>query len=166
MRFVGFGRISQTAPPGLRTHASCREKDEQHIMNAQTFSSEELHRRTLERRAIEAAIWGMPIVSMHAMREAFFRDAKAKYNDIVSGRSRRIGRTRRPRLTPRLAMSISISTRNRMARSCLKFRQRSGPGCSAHCWMRGKCLSPTSGRLARTKAKVASTGSVAKFRKG
>jgi len=52
-------------------------------MNAQTFSSEELHRRTLERRAVEAAIWGMPIVSVHAMREAFFRDAKAKYNDIV-----------------------------------------------------------------------------------
>ena len=52
-------------------------------MNAQTFSSEELRRRTLERRAVEAAIWGMPIVSVHAMREAFFRDAKAKYNDIV-----------------------------------------------------------------------------------
>lgn len=52
-------------------------------MNAQTFSSEELRCRTLERRAVEAAIWGMPIVSVHAMREAFFRDAKAKYNDIV-----------------------------------------------------------------------------------
>ena len=52
-------------------------------MNAQTFSSEELRRRTLERRAVDAAIWGMPIVSVHAMREAFFRDAKAKYNDIV-----------------------------------------------------------------------------------
>ena len=52
-------------------------------MNAQTFNSEELHRRTLERRAVEAAIWGMPIVSVHAMREAFFRDAKANYNDIV-----------------------------------------------------------------------------------
>jgi hypothetical protein len=36
-------------------------KDENNIMNAQTFSSEELHRRTLERRAIEAAIWGVPI---------------------------------------------------------------------------------------------------------
>jgi hypothetical protein len=52
-------------------------------MNAQTFSSEDLHRRTLERRAVEAAIWGMPIVSVHAMREAFFHGAKAKYNDIV-----------------------------------------------------------------------------------
>jgi hypothetical protein len=43
----------------------------------------ELNRRTLEQRAITAAIWGMPIVSVKAMRQAFFRDAKANYNDIV-----------------------------------------------------------------------------------
>jgi hypothetical protein len=36
-----------------------------------------------ERRAIEAAIWGMPIVSFDAMREAFFRDAGARYGDVV-----------------------------------------------------------------------------------
>ncbi len=46
-------------------------------------SSREDHRRTLEQRAITAAIWGMPIVSVNAMRQAFFRDAKANYNDIV-----------------------------------------------------------------------------------
>ena len=39
-------------------------------MNAQTFSSEELRRRTLERRAVEAVIWGMPIVSVHATSDA------------------------------------------------------------------------------------------------
>lgn len=50
---------------------------------AQTPSPEELSRRTLEQRAITAAIWGMPIVSANAMRQAFFRDAKANYNDIV-----------------------------------------------------------------------------------
>lgn len=33
--------------------------------------------------AAEAAVWGMPIVSVDAMREAFFRDAGAAYNDIV-----------------------------------------------------------------------------------
>jgi hypothetical protein len=33
--------------------------------------------------AVQAAIWGMPIVSMDAMRQAFFRDAHARYNDIV-----------------------------------------------------------------------------------
>jgi hypothetical protein len=36
-----------------------------------------------QRRAIEAAIWGMPIVAMDAMRQAFLRDADASYNDIV-----------------------------------------------------------------------------------
>jgi hypothetical protein len=46
-------------------------------------SSDEQNRRTLERRAVEAAIWGMPIVSFDAMRQAFFRDAKANYNDIM-----------------------------------------------------------------------------------
>jgi hypothetical protein len=46
-------------------------------------SSREDNRRTLEQRAVTAAIWGMPIVSVNAMRQAFFRDAKANYNDIV-----------------------------------------------------------------------------------
>jgi hypothetical protein len=32
---------------------------------------------------VTAAIWGMPIVSVNAMRQAFFRDAKANYNDVV-----------------------------------------------------------------------------------
>jgi hypothetical protein len=43
----------------------------------------ELNRQTLEQRAVTAAIWGMPIVSVDAMRQAFFRDAKANYNDVV-----------------------------------------------------------------------------------
>lgn len=33
--------------------------------------------------AVKAALWGTPIVSVDAMRQAFFRDAGAKYNDIV-----------------------------------------------------------------------------------
>jgi hypothetical protein len=40
-------------------------------------------RRTVQRRAIEAAIWGMPLVSFDAMRQGYFRDAGAKYNDII-----------------------------------------------------------------------------------
>lgn len=36
-----------------------------------------------ERRAIDVALWGMPIVSFDAMREAYFRDAGAAYNDLV-----------------------------------------------------------------------------------
>src|SRR6185436_8743328 len=42
-----------------------------------------LAKRAVERRAVEAALWGMPLVGMEAMREAFFRDARANYNDIV-----------------------------------------------------------------------------------
>src|SRR6478736_751116 len=48
----------------------------------QNFSSEDLARRTIERRAVEAAIWGMPLVNTDAMRQAYFRDVGAKYNDI------------------------------------------------------------------------------------
>ena len=48
-----------------------------------TLTVEEVNRRALERRAVEAIIWGMPIVSVEAMRQAFFRDAGAHYGDIV-----------------------------------------------------------------------------------
>src|SRR5262249_18513496 len=50
---------------------------------AQTSRPEDLNRQALQQRAIDAAIWGMTIVSVNAMRRAFFRDAKANYNDIV-----------------------------------------------------------------------------------
>jgi hypothetical protein len=49
---------------------------------AQNYSADDLARRTIERRAVEAAIWGMPLVNTDAMRQAYFRDAGAKYNDI------------------------------------------------------------------------------------
>jgi hypothetical protein len=38
--------------------------------HAVAFSSKDLTQRTIERRAVEAAIWGMPIVSFDAMRQA------------------------------------------------------------------------------------------------
>jgi hypothetical protein len=49
---------------------------------AQKFSTEDLARRAIERRAVEAVIWGMPLVNTDAMRQAYFRDVGAKYNDI------------------------------------------------------------------------------------
>ena len=52
------------------------------LAQTQDFSSEDLARRTIERRAVEAAIWGMPLVNTDAMRRAYFRDVGAKYNDI------------------------------------------------------------------------------------
>src|SRR3954447_19074025 len=51
--------------------------------HAKDLSSDELQRRTLERRAFDAAIWGVPIVSFDVMRQAYFRDAKASYGDIM-----------------------------------------------------------------------------------
>jgi hypothetical protein len=52
------------------------------VAHAQSYSAHELNRRTVERRAVEAAIWGMPLVNTDAMRQAYFRDVDAKYNDI------------------------------------------------------------------------------------
>ena len=60
-------------------------------VQAGIFSSQELTRRTTERRAVEAAIWGMPIVNFDAMRQAFFRDAKAMYGDIMFWSKREAG---------------------------------------------------------------------------
>lgn len=48
-----------------------------------TVSAEDLARRAIERRAVEAAIWGMPLVNFDAMRQAYFRDAGAQYNDVM-----------------------------------------------------------------------------------
>ena len=48
---------------------------------AQNFSAGDLARRAIERRAVEPAIWGMPIVSVDAMRNGFFQNG-AKYGDI------------------------------------------------------------------------------------
>jgi hypothetical protein len=50
---------------------------------APEFNAAELAERVRQRRAVEAAIWGMPIVSVDAMRQAYFRDAGSEYNDIV-----------------------------------------------------------------------------------
>ena len=46
-------------------------------------SSQELAGQTVYRRALDAVIWGVPLVSEDAMRQAYFRDAKANYNDII-----------------------------------------------------------------------------------
>jgi hypothetical protein len=50
---------------------------------AQTSTPRMPNGQNLEQRAVTAAIWGVPIVSVNAMRQAFFRDAKANYNDVV-----------------------------------------------------------------------------------
>ncbi len=47
------------------------------------MTSQELNRRYVERRAFDAVIWGVPAVSLDMMRQAYFRDGKAQYNDLI-----------------------------------------------------------------------------------
>jgi hypothetical protein len=49
---------------------------------AQTFTSDELARRTIERRAVEAVIWGMPAVNTELMRQEMLK-AGGKDNQVV-----------------------------------------------------------------------------------
>src|SRR5215471_17541991 len=53
------------------------------LARAQTLSPDQLAQHTLQRRAVEVAVWGMPIVAIDAIRQGFLRDMKASYNDIV-----------------------------------------------------------------------------------
>jgi len=50
---------------------------------AQEFSSEDLARRTVERRAVEAVIWGMPAVNYDLMYQAAVRGAKGGFNQVI-----------------------------------------------------------------------------------
>jgi hypothetical protein len=47
------------------------------------LTSAKLHQRTVERRAVDAVIWGLPLVGEDSCKQAAFRDGKATYNDIV-----------------------------------------------------------------------------------
>jgi hypothetical protein len=50
---------------------------------AQSFSPEDLARRTVERRAVEAAIWGMPAVNTELMLQEMLTKTNGKVNQIV-----------------------------------------------------------------------------------
>ena len=47
------------------------------------YTPQDLASRTIYRRAVDAVIWGAPAVTMDMMRQAYFRDGGAKYNDII-----------------------------------------------------------------------------------
>ena len=51
--------------------------------SAQDLSPAALRERMVERRAVDAVIWGLPLVGEYAVKQAAFRDGKANYNDIV-----------------------------------------------------------------------------------
>jgi len=50
---------------------------------AQNFSAEDLARRAIERRAVEAVIWGMPAVNTDLMLQEMLTKTSAKVNQIV-----------------------------------------------------------------------------------
>ncbi len=52
-------------------------------VRAETLTPEDLTSRMVYRRAVDAVIWGLPLVGEDTVKQAAFRDGKAKYNDIV-----------------------------------------------------------------------------------
>ena len=48
---------------------------------AQNYSADE--RRTVDRRAVEAVIWGMPAVNYDLMYQAMVRETKGAFNQVV-----------------------------------------------------------------------------------
>ena len=53
------------------------------LKSMKKFSSTELAENTLRRRAVEATIWGIPAVSMAAVRASLKRDLNADYGDVI-----------------------------------------------------------------------------------
>jgi|SRR6516162_1794221 hypothetical protein len=85
--------------------------------HAQNFSAEDLARRTIERRAVEAVIWGMAAVNTDLMLQEMLGKTTGKVNQIVYW-----GRPldwRNQTLTPKPDASTSwrSSTRRMSARS-------------------------------------------------
>ena len=50
---------------------------------AQNFSADELSRRNIERRGVEAMIWGMPAVNTDLMLQEMLSKTSARVNEIV-----------------------------------------------------------------------------------
>src|SRR5499433_3572907 len=52
-------------------------------VHAQDFSSNELPRRAIQRRAVEAVIWGMPAVNTDLMLQEMLTKTPGKVNQII-----------------------------------------------------------------------------------
>ena len=51
--------------------------------SANAYTSEDLNSQIVYRRAVDAVIWGLPLVGEDAVKQAAFRDGTANFNDIV-----------------------------------------------------------------------------------
>jgi hypothetical protein len=52
-------------------------------VQAQDFSADELERRAIERRAVEAVIWGMPVVNYDLMLQEMLTKTEGKVNQVI-----------------------------------------------------------------------------------
>jgi hypothetical protein len=52
-------------------------------VQAQTVASDDLIRHAIERRAIEAVNWGIPVVNFDRLVQAMVRDAKGNFNQVL-----------------------------------------------------------------------------------
>ena len=64
-------------------------------MSYQQLSADDLSRRAVERRAIEAVIWGMPAVNYQLMYAEMVRKINGGSTRFSTGRACSIGKTRR-----------------------------------------------------------------------
>ena len=91
---------------------------------AQAFSADELHRRAVERRAVEAVIWGMPAVNYERMLQAASANG-AKLNQVVYWSRPVNAKNQTRRSLPIRTRSTSIrSTTRRKARWSWRSRPR------------------------------------------
>ncbi len=85
-RHATIGGFSLLAGASINT--SAQAKRERPLRDAIKSAKEreevrDLVSRTVYRRAVDAVIWGLPLVGEDSVKQAAFRDGKANYNDIV-----------------------------------------------------------------------------------
>ena len=105
----------------LVTVALCLVMTDTLMTQAQDYSAEELARRTLKRRAVEAVMWGMPAVNFDLMYQAFV-GVKGGPNQIAYW-SRPLDWKTRPSLPTPTPYTSCRSTTQRMALLCSRFRR-------------------------------------------
>jgi hypothetical protein len=70
-------------PKTIVTEATRTNTDVKHTASRGSFSASELAQHTFHRRAVEAAIWGIPLVNYDCMYQAAVRDGRTGFNQIV-----------------------------------------------------------------------------------
>ena len=83
MRTRAIGDSQTMSMPSGKPEAKSTSAAKAAVQKLQDLSARELNQRMIERRAIEAIIWGMPAVNFELMYQAMVREAKGSFNQIV-----------------------------------------------------------------------------------